>query len=150
LYARCQPVRKSGASFSQEADVHDNDTILSFWVFAPEGQQPQKRRAYGDCSAQSDRRFFECFPLRRYRVRLASQAERQQCVQLDGSTPPGFAYYTAVRNVRNGARLRVFRLAPAGREVDVDETTARLIFEAETPPDTREAEAIIREVGGAP
>ena len=127
--------------------MHDNDTILSFWVFAPEGQQPQKRRAYGDRSAQSDRRFFERFPLRRYRVRLASQEERQQCEQLDGPTPPGFAYYTSVRNVRDGARLRVFRLAPAGRGVDVDEIVAKAIFEVALP-NLKEVEAQLRRSEG--
>jgi hypothetical protein len=127
--------------------MHDDDAIS---LFTSQEQRPQYQLTRGDRSARSDRRFFERHPHRQYRIRLASQPERQQCEQLDGPMPPGFAYYTAVLNVRDGTRLRVFRLAHVGREVDVDETTARLIFEAVTPPGMRKAEAIIREAGGAP
>jgi hypothetical protein len=142
--ADCLPLRKSRLH-TKEADMRDDD-VASFWIFAPRGGQPQKRLARGDRSAQSDRKFFERFPHRRHRVRFASQAERQQV--LNGRLPPAFKLYTVVRNVRDGARLRAFLPAPAGRETDVDEATAKAIFEMAAPPNTKEIEAQLCRSGG--
>jgi hypothetical protein len=53
-----------------------------------------------DRVAQADARFFERFPHRRHRVRLASEAETGQYKIIDGRPvflPPGCRFFVAVR-----------------------------------------------------
>src|SRR6478672_10200923 len=100
-----------------------------------------------DRITQGDRRFFERFPHRQHRVRLASEAELQQRELLEGAPlaiPPGFKVFVVIRNVSPGARMRLFLPAPEGRETDVSEVTARAIFEAVATPYTWEVEADMR------
>lgn len=100
-----------------------------------------------DRITQGDRRFFERFPDRRHRVRLASAAELQQYELLEGAPlaiPPGFKAFVVIRNVFPGARMRLFMVAPEGRETDVCEATAQSIFEAAATPYAREIEAQLR------
>ena len=95
---------------------------------------------------QADRMYFERFPHRQHRVRLAGQAEVEQHDIVDDGPPlqDGYRLYVAVRNVAPGARLRQFLVAPEGRETDLSEATARVIFEKAAAPWIREIEADMR------
>ena len=104
-----------------------------------------------DRITQTDRRFFERRPDRQHRVRLASQAEVEQHTIVDAcpSPPDGYRLYVAVRNVAPGARLRQFLVAPEGRETDLSEAVARVIFEKVAVPWVGEVEADMRRMVGA-
>ena len=81
-----------------------------------------------DRATESDRRFFERFPHRQHRVRHSHRGEIGQNEIVEGKplTPPaGFRWFTAVRNVYSGARLRIFTLNAEAAEIDLDEATAR-------------------------
>ena len=108
-----------------------------------------------DRITKGDRAFFERFPHRQYRVRLAGQPEIEQY--------PGIVDEKACRRRTHtrstspcatsnpGARLRQFlawRLK--GLETDLSETTARGIFETAATPWIREVEADMRRMAGAP
>jgi hypothetical protein len=100
-----------------------------------------------DRVTQADRLFFERFPHRQHRVRLASQAEIAQYELLEGQPampPPGCRVFTVVRNIAPGARLRLYTYGLEGAETDLSEPTARAIFEAAATPRIWEIEAQIR------
>jgi hypothetical protein len=123
------------------------DDIRSILVSAQQRRQIRSPRI-----AFSDRRFFERFPHRQHRVRLASREEIDHWGEL---LPQGFELCTAVRNVAPGARLRMFLPAPLGRETDVDEVMARVVYETAAPPHIWDAEAQLRKLmrecpGGVP
>jgi hypothetical protein len=110
-------------------------------------RQMQKRADRGDSVTQADRRFFEQVPLRKHRVRLSSQAEISQQEVLEGKPvfhPAGCRVFTVVRNVAAGIRLRLYVRGIEGAETDLDEATARAIFEASASPRTWEIEAQLR------
>ncbi len=59
-------------------------------------RQLQKLADKVDRITQADRRFFERFPYRKFRVRIAGQAEIEQQKLLDGkpvNTPPGYRMF---------------------------------------------------------
>ena len=121
-------------------------TLGQSWSPPSKGGRSAARIAF------SDRRFFQRFPHRQHRVRLASREEIDRWGEL---LLQGFELYTAVRNVAPGARLRVFLPAPLGRETDVDEAMARVVYETAAPPQIRDAEAQLRKLmrecpGGVP
>jgi hypothetical protein len=100
-----------------------------------------------DHVTQADAEFFERFPHRRHRVRLASDAEIGQHEILEGEpvwTPPGCRIFAVVRNIAPGVRLRLCIRGLEGSETDLDEATARAIFEAWATSRTREVEAELR------
>ena len=110
-------------------------------------RQMQKLADKVDRITQADRRFFERFPHREHRIRLASQAEIEQNTLLDGKPPwipQDFRLYTIVRNIAPGTRMRLFLPAPEGRETDVSETTARAVWDAVETPQVRDIEAQMR------
>jgi hypothetical protein len=110
-------------------------------------RQMQKLADKVDLVTQADRRFFERFPNRKHRVRLASQAEIGQNEILQGETvwlPPGYRWFTVVRNVAPGARLRLFVRYLEDAETDLDEATAREIFLSAATPHTWKVEAQLR------
>jgi hypothetical protein len=86
-----------------------------------------------DRVTQSDRLFFERRPDRQHRIRLASQAEIKEAEILEMTAPAGVRLYIAVRNVKPGFRLRVYLTAREGMDTDVDEATARMVFENVSP-----------------
>jgi hypothetical protein len=105
-----------------------------------------------DLVTQADRRFFERFPNRRHRVRLASQAEIGQNEVLEGGPlwlPEGLRVFIAVRNIAPGIRMRLFLRAPEMSETDVDELTALAIYEAASTPRSRQIEAELRKAAEA-
>jgi hypothetical protein len=100
-----------------------------------------------DRASQSDRRFFERFPHRAHRVRLASQAEiAQRAILIDaaGPLPKQFRHFVAVRNIVPGVRLRNFVIGYDGAETDLDEVTACAVYDSAATDKTRWIEAQLR------
>jgi len=115
-------------------------------------RQMQKLADRVDRVTQADRRFFERFPHRQHRVRLASQAELGQNEILEGRPifqPESCRVFTVVRNIAPGVRLRVYVRGIEGSETDLDEPTARQIFEMAATPRTWEIEAVMRKAAEA-
>ena len=120
---------------------------MSIQLTPVQQRQMKKLAERVDRVSQADRRFFERFPHRKHRVRLASQAEIGQNEILQGGTvwlPPGYRWFTVVRNVAPGARLRLFVRYLEDAETDLDEATAREIFELASTDQTRKIEAGLR------
>jgi hypothetical protein len=120
---------------------------MSIQLTPVQQRQMKKLAERVDRVSQADRRFFERFPHRKHRVRLASQAEIGQNEILQGETvwlPPGYRWFTVVRNVAPGARLRLFVRYLEDAETDLDEATAREIFELASTEQTRKIEAGLR------
>lgn len=107
----------------------------------------KKLTARVDIMSQADRRFFERFPRRQHRIRMASQAEIEQHELLTGEMPwlPGTRIFVAVRNIVAGARMRLYFRGLDGADTDLDECMARAIFEASAGPQTWKIEAQLRE-----
>jgi hypothetical protein len=114
-------------------------------------RQMQKLADKVDRVTQADRRFFERRPDRQHRVRLAGMAEFERHELLNGplEIPPGFQLFTVVRNVAPGVRMRLFLPATEGRETDVCEATARVIFETIATPQVLKIEAQMRKMAEA-
>ncbi len=112
--------------------------------------QAQRRRIQKlaeriDRVTDADLKYFERFPHRQHRVRIASQVEIAQLGIIEGKPvllPDGCRVFTVVRNVAPGIRLRVFVLGIEGS--DLDEANARAIFEMAAPPQFWEIEAEMR------
>lgn len=104
--------------------------------------RPQRRRIKrlaleNEPTIEADRRFFERRPDRNFRVRLASPAECESLRIHDGHTvDEGSRWYTAVRQVRPGWRLRAFTLGLEGLETDILEETCREVYEHAARPGT--------------
>ena len=99
---------------------------------------------------QSDKLFFERRPERMHRVRLSHSAEIRQNKIIAGApldAPPGFLWFTVVRKIAPVVRMRLFTtLNFADTETDLDEDTARELFESLATPVLRDAEARLRKV----
>ena len=98
---------------------------------------------------QSDKLFFERRPGRMHRVRLSHSAEIRQNEIAAGApldAPPGFLWFTVVRKVAPVVRMRLFTLNFDDAETDLDEDTARELFESLATPVLRDAEARLRKV----
>jgi hypothetical protein len=110
-------------------------------------RQMQKMGERIDRVTHADRLFFERFPHRMHRVRLADQAEIGQQELLRGAVlwvPPDCRLFAIVRNIAPGVRLRLFTAGLENSETDLSEAYARQIFEASATPLTREIEAQLR------
>jgi hypothetical protein len=125
--------------------VHDSDKS-PFWIHTPSGQPPQSRGRSTDRAVRGDAAFFKRHPHRRHRIRLASRDERARALPELGSLPRDREIYTAVRNVADGARIRVYYVAGAGSETDVDEILAQAAFELAAPASAELHETIFRKV----
>jgi hypothetical protein len=102
-----------------------------------------------DRITQADRRFFERFPHRQHRIRLASQAEIEQQALLDGKppfVPPGYHLFAIIRNVSPGYRLRLFAPGPPSVDTDAPEDIVRGVWEAAATPKVWEIEAQTRKM----
>ena len=98
---------------------------------------------------QSDKLFFERRPKRMHRVRLSHSAEiRQNEIAASAllDAPTGFLWFTVVRMVTPVVRMRLFTLNFDDVETDLDEDTARELFESLATPVLRDAEARLRKV----
>jgi len=99
---------------------------------------------------QSDKLFFERRPERMYRVRLSHSAEIRQNEIAAGApfdAPPGFLWFTVVRKIAPVVRMRLFTtLNFHDAETDLDEDTARELFESLATPVLRDAKSRLRMV----
>lgn len=109
----------------------------------PTLNRAQRRRLSAAAEAtdrivKADEAFYERFPDRRHRVRLASQAEMDANAAANGlaevATPAGQRWFCIVRQIAPGVRSRVFVQNDADVETDMDEVHARLVYEVNTPP----------------
>lgn len=84
-----------------------------------------------EASIQADARFFERRPDRNHRIRLASAAEVEtiRLLRPGNPTTPGLRWYTAVRQVRQGVRLRVFSMGLPDLDTDEPEDVCRWVYE---------------------
>ena len=117
--------------------------------------QQQEMKKLGksvDRATEADRVFFERRSDRMHRVRISHQAEIRQNEIIDGkpvTVQPGFRWFTVVRNVYPGARIRLFVMNLEDAETDLDEATAREIFQWGRTPWVREVEARLRKFDGS-
>jgi hypothetical protein len=97
------------------------------------GQRRQMRKIADrvEQMTQADRRFFERFPTRQHRVRLASQAEIDERRILDNlpPIPDGLRFFIVVRQVASCIRMRALVVAPEDAETDMPESRCRAIFQ---------------------
>jgi hypothetical protein len=101
---------------------------------------------------QTDRLFFERFPHRRHRVRIASQAEIEHDLALTGSRmmmPPGKQLFVAVKNIAPGVRLRLLVVGLRDADTDLNEGQAHLVYELANSDKCREVEAQLLDVAEA-
>jgi hypothetical protein len=113
----------------------------------PQRRLMQKLADRVDRASQSDRRFFERFPHRKHRVRLAGRAEIEQEELLRGAAlwaPPPCRIFAAVRNVAPGIRLKLMIRGVEGAETDPTEEMAAAIFNDWATPRTWAVEAQMR------
>jgi hypothetical protein len=94
-------------------------------------RQLQKIAPRIDRATSTDALFFERFPTREHRVRLAHRAEieEQRIIENLPPIPDGCRAFIAVRRVAPCMRLRALVIAPEGNETDLPESMARSIFE---------------------
>jgi hypothetical protein len=115
-------------------------------------REMQKLADRVDRVTQADRRFFERFPHRMHRIRLASQAEIEQNAILMGSDemalPPWQQHFVAVKNVAPGHRMRLTVVGPTGAETDLGEEAARGIYEVVNNAQARSIEVELRKLAG--
>jgi len=98
---------------------------------------------------QSDKLFFERRPERMHRVRLSHSVEIRQNEIVAGApldAPPDFLWFTVVRKIAPVVRMRLFTQNFDDVETDLDEDTARELFESLATPVLRDAEARLRKV----
>ncbi|MCJ2044405.1 hypothetical protein MKK58_07640 [Methylobacterium sp. J-078] len=98
--------------------------------------RPAQRRlkrltAENEASILSDARFFERRPDRSHRIRLSSLAEVEtiRLLHPGNQLTPGLRWYTAVRQVRQGVRLRVFSMGLPDLDTDEPEDVCRWVYE---------------------
>ena len=92
----------------------------------------------------SDRKFFESFPHRQHRVRVASPPEIQQLEILDGEPPliipPDCQLLAIIRSVAPDVRERTYIFVPESAGIDMDEIASRNLFETSALPRIWEVE----------
>lgn len=97
------------------------------------GQRRQLRKIVNRVEqiTQADRLFFERFPARQHRVRLASQAEIEERRILENlpPIPDGLRFFTVVRQIAPCIRMRALVVAPGDAETDMPESRCRAIFQ---------------------
>jgi hypothetical protein len=104
-------------------------------------------------SAETDRRFFERFPHRRYRMRLPSQTEVDQGNIVQGKTlapPPGFRFFVVVCLVAPGIRTKLFAPVRIGCEfddIDLPESKVIEVWERASTPETKKIAETMRQIG---
>jgi hypothetical protein len=93
---------------------------------------------------EADRRFFKRHPGRSHRIRHTSMAELAQAERVDHALDapfPGFRWFTVIRQVTPGARVRVYVQAPELCETDVPEEMAAQIYREVESQNTRDLTA---------
>ncbi|SCB48403.1 hypothetical protein GA0061098_101332 [Bradyrhizobium shewense] len=110
-------------------------------------RQLQKLAERVDRVVESDHRFFERFPDRQYRVRLASQAEIETNAIIEGdkiTVAPDRQIYVAVKSVAPRTNLRLIIVGPRDADTDIPEDLAQALYERVNCDKAREIEAQVR------
>jgi hypothetical protein len=98
-----------------------------------------------DLISEADRKYFERFPQRRHRVRVAGRVEIEGDEIIRGRAmrvPPGRQLYTAVRSARPGLRLRIMFHGPEDADPELfSEVKARAIYALHETEEHRVIEA---------
>lgn len=97
---------------------------------------------------RGDARFFERFPQRQHRIRLADPAELENAV-LTNDVPAilsCFCHFVAVKRVVGDMRVRLLFVGLKGSETNVSEEIAREIYEAVRTPDSEQIERELAEM----
>lgn len=98
-------------------------------------RRAMERNAEGvDRATESDRKFFERFPTRNYRIRAMAPAEVAQLdIVVNGDMEPlkpGCRWFVVMRQIMPGLRFKVFRQAPAEKVgEEASEHIARSLYE---------------------
>ena len=96
--------------------------------------QPPERPCAIEKALDSDRRFFERWPYRRYRIRRAFPGEVEEIAEIAGvefaPVPPGYVAAIIVQNLWPGVRLRQPILALRTNDFDVSEAEAAAVAAA--------------------
>jgi hypothetical protein len=93
-----------------------------------------------DLIAEADRQYFERFPHRKHRVRVAGRAEIEQAklTGADMSLPPGKQNYSVVRYLTPDTCLRMSVVGPVDADPELfSEEEARGIFERNETDEVR-------------
>lgn len=103
-----------------------------------------------DRDLDSDRRFFGRRPHRSYRVRRAFPSERRAMEVLEPDLAARFAdltLFVAVRQIRPGQRFRSCFSGPSWTKTDLDDATAKAVFDAITSDEARTIMACFERTG---
>jgi hypothetical protein len=104
----------------------------------------KKLAARVDKITDTDRKFFERFPHRQHRVRVAGRAEIEQNALIVGEDiqrrSPGCNYYVIVKNLAPGTRLRMIVAADEDWDTELSEREARERFDVRRTPQVSQVE----------
>ena len=98
-------------------------------------RQMKKNAARIDRISEADRKFFERFPHRQYRLRLAGQAERETQELVHSSLRicrPGDRLFVLIQNIAPGTRLKVYWVGLDGMDTDLPESVVQRLWEETT------------------
>jgi hypothetical protein len=110
-------------------------------------RQLQKLADPVDRVVASDRKYFERFPHRQHRIRLASQAEIESAGIMQGekiALAPDEQLYIAVKSIAPGSRLRLAIVGPRDAATDLPEDLAQALYELARCDKVRAVEAQMR------
>jgi hypothetical protein len=98
-------------------------------------------------AVESDRLYFERHPHRKHRIRRSHVAEILQVDFFTGEphpTPPGWRWFSVIRNICPNARGRLFLLNREDSEIDLTEEVCRQVYEWLQTPGHSEVEEKVR------
>jgi hypothetical protein len=104
-----------------------------------------------DVISDDDRKFFERFPQRKFRIRLAGQAELDQQELINGrlqNCSSDNLLYVLVKNIKPSARMRVFVLGPDDLDTDLQDDTLRMCWDIVASEGVQTFEATARKIYG--
>ncbi|TXN14699.1 hypothetical protein FV219_03265 [Methylobacterium sp. WL122] len=116
----------------------------------------QRHAAEAEQASDADRKFFERFPHRQYRMRRMGRAEIGQLEALHGGSiinEPGDAPFVLVKNIAPGVRLRAFVPGPKDEDgSDAPEQGIAILWaqHAARNPSIDHKEAMVRKAAGLP
>ena len=117
-------------------------------------RQIQKLAAKVDRISDADRKFFARFPHRKFRIRIAGQAERETQELAHGSLqncPPGCRLFVIVQNIAPGTRMKIYTVGLDGMDTDLPENVVQRLWDettASVSEKVQDVEAVLRKVAG--
>src|SRR5262245_28917144 len=131
-----------------------NDRLLKDGVYSgitmsrAERRRARKNAERIDRIAAMDRRFFQRFPGRKHRLRLAGVAEVEQQVLVCGLVlDPDRELHVVVKSLTPGNRVKLYVQLPKGFDTDQPEREVAGFWDAaaEHYPEIKKLEAVMRE-----